>query len=402
MNVRQRLECVWKGEVPDRVPFISRLEMWHRAHARMGTLPPAYRGLSLLDIHRLTGNGQQKFLVPYALRLRGVDVRVELQGELTTEVHAPEVENFPGMWDFVAVDRPGITRTTLTTPVGRLTLCHAVTPQMVEMGADPYLRDRLIKEEADYAAVEWILERAEFVPLFDRLLEQDEQLGGDGAVVPLLHRIPFQQVLLEYLGETALFYALHDAPDRVDRLLMLLDQQLEAILPRLAYLPVPYVEFPDNLHGLMTNPRLFQRHCLPAYQRYTQILHAQGKRVGSHTDGNVQPLLALLAESGLDVCESFSPQPLTPCTFDEAWQAWRSGPLIWGGIPSPYLEARTPPAEFERYLDGLLERAAERPIILGIVDIFMRHNDIERVRHIAERIETTPLHWPVPGGLGAA
>jgi hypothetical protein len=313
---------------------------------------------------------------------------------VTADLHEPVVENFPGMWDFIATDRPGLTRTTLTTPAGTLRLRHEVTPQMVEMGADPYLRDHLIQEEADYSAVEWILERAEFVPLFEKTLEQDRQLGGDGAVVPLLHRIPFQQVLLEYLGETALFFALHDAPGRVERLLAILDQQLLDILPRLAQLPVPYVEFPDNLHGLMTNPRLFRTHCLPAYQRYTEVLHAQGKRVGSHTDGNVKPLLGLLSESGLDVCESFSPEPLTPCTFEEAWQAWRSGPLIWGGIPSPYLEERTSPAEFERYLDGVLERAAERPIILGIVDIFMRHNDIERVRRIAERIEATPVRWP--------
>ena len=127
-------------------------------------------------------------------------------------------------------------------------------------------------------------------------------------VVPLLHRIPFQQVLLEYLGETSLFYALHDAPAQVDRLAVVAGLgSLIDILPRLADLPMPYVEFPDNLHGLMTNPRLFRTHALPAYQRYTAVLHAQGKRVGSHTDGDVKPLLALLAESGLDVCEFFSP-----------------------------------------------------------------------------------------------
>jgi len=35
--------------------------------------------------------------------------------------------------------------------------------------------------------------------------------------------------------------------------------------------------------------------------------------VGSHTDRNLKPLLRLLTESGLDVCESFSPYPLTEC-----------------------------------------------------------------------------------------
>jgi len=393
MSIRQRLESVWRGERPDHVPFISRLEMWHRAHARTGTLPEAYRDLSLLDIHRATGNGQQKFLAAYALRLRGVGLLVELAGQPSVETYEPVVENFPGLWDFVPTDRAGITASRLTTPVGQLSLRHEITASMVEMGADPYLREHLIKDEADYRTVEWILERAEFVPLLESLLEQDTALGGDGCVVPLLHRIPFQQVLLEYLGETALFYALHDAPERIQRLLTILDRQLMDILPRLAGLPMPYVEFPDNLHGLMTNPRLFRTHCLPAYQRYTDVLHGQGKKVGSHTDGDVKPLLALLAESGLDVCESFSPTPLTACTFDEAWEAWVGGPLIWGGIPSPYLEARTSQAEFEEYINTILERAEQRPIILGIVDLFMRHNLIERVRWIADRVESTPVRW---------
>ena len=99
----------------------------------------------------------------------------------------------------------------------------------------------------------------------------------------------------------------------------LLDEQMLDNLAPAGRLEAIYVEFPDNLHGGMTNPRLFARYCLPDYQRYIGVLHGQGRKVGSHTDGDVGPLLALLKESGLDVCESFSPFPLTACTFDEAW-----------------------------------------------------------------------------------
>ena len=106
----------------------------------------------------------------------------------------------------------------------------------------------------------------------------------------------------------------------------------------------------------MTNPRLFREFCLPAYQRYVELLHGQGRTVGSHTDGDVRPLLALLKESGLDVCESFSPWPLTSCRFEEAWAAWHGGPLIWGGIPSPLLEEdRTDEETFRSAIDRLLD-----------------------------------------------
>ena len=111
----------------------------------------------------------------------------------------------------------------------------------------------------------------------------------------------------------------------------MLDQQLTHFLHSLADFGEVYVEFPDNLHGLMTNPNLFEAYCLPAYQQYSDILHAQGKVVGTQGDGELKPLLGLLAESGLDVCESFSPAPLTSCTLDEAWNAWLIAQLYGGG-----------------------------------------------------------------------
>jgi hypothetical protein len=392
MTVRQRVEAVLTGRRPDRLPFLDRLENWHRWHTRADTLPPEYDGLALSDIHAAVGMGQQKFVVPYGLRLRGVEVTAEFSGEAFYREYEPVLESFPGMWDLVAADRPGVTVTHLTTPAGKLTVRHEVLPEMVAMGVEPYLREHLIKDAADYRTVEYILERAEFVPQYEKPAAAEALVGEVGYVVPLVHRIPFQQALLEYLGEVALFYALHDDRPRMERLLRLLDQQMVAILAGLADLPASYLEFPDNLHGGMTNPRLFARYCLPDYQRYTGILHGQGRKVGSHTDGDVKPLLALLKESGLDVCESISPFPLTACTFDEVWTAWRGGPIIWGGIASPLLEEdRTDEAAFRGFVAHLLETVGAGPIILGVGDLVMGNNSIGRIEYIAEQVEAHEL-----------
>jgi hypothetical protein len=377
-----------------RLPFITRLETWYKAHTRTNSLPADYRGLSLDEVHQAVGVGRLRFMVPYALRLRGVEVRATRDGQEIYRAYEPEIENFPGMWDYVANDRPGITVSELVTPVGKLHLQHLLVQENVITGTDPYLKEHLIKDEADFHTVEYILERAEFVGHFDELVAEQKRLGLDAFVVPLVHRIPFQQVLLEYLGEAPLFYALHDNPRAVERLLDLLDEQLTVILKQLETLQVPYVEFPDNLHGMMTNPKLFQRYCLPHLQRYTGLLHAQGKRAGSHTDGDVKPLLKLLAMSGLDVCESVSPAPLTPATIEEIWDAWQAGPVIWGAIPTPILEERTPEDEFRAYIERLLHLVGRGPIILGLVDLCMRHNSIERVKYIAARLQgqALPVH----------
>ena len=386
MNMHERSLMVLRGEAPRRLPFVTRLETWYTSHQRSHSLPEKFHGMTLDQVHQAVGVGRLKFTVPYKYRLCGVEVHAIFNGQELARLEDPVLENFPGLWDLVPTDRAGTTQTELITPVGRLNLTHMLLEEGVFNGTDPYLKEHLIKNAADLKVVEYILERAEFVPAFEKIKAEEAQIGGGGLLVPLLQRIPFQQILLEYLGEIELFYMLHDNPSLVQRLLKLLDQQLLTALDYLTVLDVPYVEFPDNMHGLMTNPKLFREHCLPDYQKYTDILHRQGKKVGSHTDGDIRSLLGLLVESGLDVCELVSPAPLTSFTFREANQAWPGRPILWGGFPTPILEEKTSEAEFQAYLDDLLA-AFDQPLILGLVDLFLRHNSIERVEKIARRLE---------------
>jgi hypothetical protein len=386
-SMRQRALAVLQNERPPRLPFITRLEAWYKSHSRSHTLPERLTGLTLDEVHTAVGVGRLKFSNPFALHLRGVEVRATFNGEPLFHAHEPVIENFPGMWDIVPIDRPGETITELITPRGRLWLQHKLLAANVQTGTDPYLIRHLVQDDDDFRILEYILENADVVSLHQKVREDEIQVGEHGLVVPLLYRIPFQQLLLEYLGEIPLFRALHDRPAQVRRLIDLLDWQMMLLIQDVSSLDVPYVEFPDNLHGPMTSPRLFREFCLPAYQKYCQALHIQGKKVGSHTDGNMRPLLDLLPQTGLDICESFSPYPLTACTFEEAWHAWEHGPRIWGGIPSPILEDRFAAADFRSYMANLLDMI-DRPIILGIVDLFMHHNSIDRVAEIASWIET--------------
>ncbi len=389
-SMYDRVQAVLQGKRPDRLPFIDRMEIWYQSKCWSGSLPAKYHEMSLNDIHQCVGIGRQKFTAPYAFKLRNIEVVCTFENEIIFRDFEPVSEYFPAQWapDQIPRDKAGTTTIEYVTPVGKLSIAYEVAESMVAMGGvEPYLTHHLIKAEEDYRTAEYIIEHTEIVPQFDKIREDQSELGDNGFVVPCLHRIPFQQALLEYLGEVPLFTALYDSPQQLNRLIHLLDQQLMVILRQMADLPSAYVEFGDNLDGTMTNPKLFMEYSLPYYQKYADILHGQGKKVGSHTDGNVKPLLSLLAQSGLDVCESFSPAPLTECTFQEAWETWQNGPLIWGGVPSPILEKRTSESEFQDYIQRLLEIIGNRNIILGVGDMVLGNNLIERVEYIAKEIE---------------
>jgi hypothetical protein len=386
-NIYNRVRAVLLGEKPDRIPFIDRMELWYKSQTQAGTLPEEFRDKSLTDIHHAIGFGQQRNVFIHRTKLHGVEVVANFNGEEFFHETAPILEDFPRLYRIVPPEKPGVTTTHFITPKGTLTIRHELLPDMIASGIVAYKLEHFIKDPADYPILKYIIEHAEYVPDYDRLQHEQTLLGTAGYVVPLVQRIPFQQILIDYIGEIKLFYWLYDEPEIVQNLLDLLDEQCVSMLQSLADFSEPYVEFVDNLESQMTNPKLFKQFCLPYYQKYAEILHGQGKKMGSHTDGNLKPLLSLLAESGLDVCESFSPAPLTPCKFEDAWEAWQNGPLIWGGIPSPILEAGTPQHEFERYVENVLQIIGERPIILGVGDMVMGNNIIERVRIIADAVE---------------
>jgi hypothetical protein len=88
------------------------------------------------------------------------------------------------------------------------------------------------------------------------------------------------------------------------------------------------------------------------------------------------------------VIESVSPAPLTQCTFDEMWEALHDErPYMWGVIPSPLLEERTPEDHLHKFVEHVLATVGSSPVILGISDMVLGNNLIDRVEWVARRID---------------
>jgi hypothetical protein len=147
--------------------------------------------------------------------------------------------------------------------VGKLRVQQELLEEAFAWGSTPISRSIRSRTRADYRTVQYILERAEFVPRYERFRKWEERLGDVGFVIPYLHRIPFQQALIDYVGEIELFYTLNDNPKPVQKLMDALHEQMLDVIASLAKFPAVYVEFIDSLTGHLTNPRLFEELCLP-------------------------------------------------------------------------------------------------------------------------------------------
>lgn len=390
MTERERIVAALLGEPCDMVPWATRLDIWHTAVTRSGTLPKEYAGMDIMDIYRDFGIARQSYTGVTKLRLHGVDFTVEFNGEVIHKENSPAMY-FPVPKEYIPPEDPGSTAMHFQTPAGRASLCFRTNETSIKEAESPYLTEHLLKNDDDFKVVKWILNHAEQEPFFDVYHSNEKIIGDNGFTIPTLGRIPFQYILLDYMGEENTIYAMMDDEAGFDYLLDAIGEHSRRALEIGLELPSPMVEFVDNFEGSVTSPILFEKYCIPYLQESAEKVHAKGKRLGSHMDGNMKPLVDLVPECGVDVVESFSPSPLTRLDFKDAWNAWKGKVIMWGAIPSPIFEPHVPEEEFEKWVAGMLKTLdGDRRIILGIGDQAVGPTIPSRVKRASELLGRKP------------
>ena len=388
LTERERITRTLRGQETDRWPWSTRLDIWHTAVTRQGKLPAELAGMSLMDIHRHLGIGRQSYARLTRMRLHGVDVRVEFEGRVISQERAPAMD-FPAPRALVPPETPGDTVVIFDTPAGQARLRFRTNEILIREAAAPYLMEHVIKDDDDFRAVKWMLQHAEMEPAYDDFEAAEAEIGDYGFTLGLIGRVPFQQIVLDYMGEERAFYFMIDDRSGFQYLMEALGEHARRALEIGLASPALLVEFGDNFDGMITSPRLFREHCIPFLQEAADRVHAAGRRLGSHMDGNMEPLIDLVPQCGVDVVESFSPAPLTPLSFAEAWRAWQGKVLMWGAIPSPIFESHVSDEEFRSWLDEMFETlAGDRRIILGIGDQALGSTLTERIRQVSDLLES--------------
>ncbi len=387
MTERKRIETVLSGAMPDRLPFTTRLEIWYNSRLRTGTLPERFVGKSLNEVHEYIGVGRQAYTLITPFKLKGVDCRVVYEGEEVSRFHEP-VFQFPRIYSLVPREKPGRTEITFTCPAGTLICVYRTTQEILDSYSQPYLEKHVLASDEDYAPVNWILENGEPVADFEKFLSLESEIGENGMVVGTVERIPFQRLLLDFMGEERCFYQMYDNAKAFHHVLDQLTEMHWACLEIACSSSSLIVECVDNLDGFMTNPNLFKEYSLPIMQQTADKIHAAGKYFASHVDGDILPLVDLLPETGLDVAESFSPSPLSRLTFKEAYAVWKKKPVMWGVLPSPLFEDRVPEGTFRSEIRDILDSiVADSPAIMGVADQAIGLTLWERVQEVSEMIK---------------
>jgi hypothetical protein len=149
------------------------------------------------------------------------------------------------------------------------------------------------------------------------------------------------------------FYDLADYPDLVEGLLRATSKSREPLYEIAARSPAPISMCGDNIDGALIGPRLFEKYCLPEYEKQAKTLHQHGKLMAVHMDGRLAVLKDLIPKTSIDIIEGFHPLPMGDLPLDEALSLWKDK-AIWIGFPDAVYQLGTQ-ATRERALSLLQE-----------------------------------------------
>ena len=292
MTPRQRVLAVLHGERPDKVPFTV-----YECMIPQCAVERRLRSEGLCIVNR----------------------RQRVYVEETPHCTQQTIRYAEGGRDLV--------RTVIRTPAGEVS--------SVAQPADftSWTIERFFKGPEDYEVLLSLIEDRVYRPDHAPYLDAERWMGEDVILRCGVGSNPLHHIMLHWMGlET---FAVEWA-ERRDEVLMLeaaWRHKQEQVYAILADSPITHANYGGNEVPEVMGKERYRDFVLPLLQQCADALHAKGKLLGSHLDGNNRHWADLVARSGLDYVEAFTPSPDTDMTLADALDAWPDK-VLWINFPS--------------------------------------------------------------------
>lgn len=312
MNSRERIECAWRFEEPDRVPLEVNLSDSIRADPRCARL---------LDLAAEYSDPWNYWQVPWGWMGLSPDRPVEEE----------EIECRPGEFRRV--------RHTLTTPAGIFT---AITWHP-NNSPDYHWEKRYISTLDDLEAITG----ANHSPRsFNAVTLQAEARAHVGQDAFLTTGIPHPfGALVRNTDQETVYSWLALEPDRIHRFLEIQIRQIVAELQAFSAIQEPQYFVQTGLEMAIPpwmGQAQFDEFILPHDSQIYAKIHRLNGKLRHHCHGNCMNFLVKMADMGIDGLEPLEPPPQGDVILSEAKRLVGDRMLLCGNITSPQFIFMTP------------------------------------------------------------
>lgn len=248
---------------------------------------------------------------------------------------------------------------------GERLIYHTSVGEISQFSVRGWVQEYFLRTPKDYRVMTHIVKNTRVQASPELFLAKQREAGDAGFTFHCLGRSPMQTMLVDYAGLEQFSYHLGEG---FPELFELYEALTELLLQRCrvaAAGPGRYVSLLENLTAEQCGPRRFARYHLPVYAKMLPIMHAGGKKVYAHFDGQLACLAGLIAETDLDGIESLTGPPEGDMTYAQARAAWPDK-VFWGNINVGAYDL--PPDLLRRRVSELARQAApdRRNLILEV------------------------------------
>ncbi len=393
MTSKERILATLRGEPTDTLPFVPRLDNWYYAHEATNTLPDQYRHATLQEFADDLGVGFHSIIPNFkgwrpggyrnlhvGLGIYDLELspwRVEFHNVGITESHNDRGETF----------------VVYETPKGKISTTTVYTPQMLRDGITLHVvKEHALKSSDDYEALAYIFENAEVIPTYDAYEKYREEYIGDRGVAVALSAMwasAGHYLIKELMGFEDFYLERYDDKDSMDELVARLHPFCNKLFEAALNSPAEVILSGANYDFTFTVPDMVQDYVVPELKRQSDIAHARGKFIATHTDGENMMLLDKYVAAGVDIADSICPAPMTKTTLKDARDTFGDRITIWGGIPSiSTLKESVSDKEFYRIVDDTLETIGRGDhFIMSVADTLPPAADFDRLLYLKKKAE---------------
>jgi len=390
---RETMLAVMRGNDVDVIPYAPRLDLWWLANKLNGTLPQRFADMKPDDIAKAEGWALYHMIPDFTNMMRSPEDILHRAIGLYNFKQSVYTVRFPADVKIeVENTADGLQSIQYHTPLGTARTLGGHTEQMKRQGASlGWTCEHAVKTPADARVMGYIFSNLEVFRNYDGAREYENEIGDGGVVAAggaSLAASPMHHIQKELIDPTEFFLWQNDEPDVLAELSESIGVYFDKVLNVIADSPMEVVLWGANYDETLTYPPYFEREILPWLQKVAQRLHAGSKIMVTHTDGENQGLMGLIARCGADVAESITPHPMTKVSVRDYYRNWSSHMTLMGLVPECVtLANETSDAEFEAFMDELFKSIAPgRRVIIGIADSTPPHASFERLQRIGERV----------------
>lgn len=193
--------------------------------------------------------------------------------------------------------------------------------------------EKIFKGPQDYRKLYAMIEDQRYEPDYDGFLKAQKELGEDVILRAGIGSSPLHQIMIGWMDVETFAIEWAERRDEIEKLVEIQVKKLMEIYEIVAKSPALIANFGGNETGNVMGRERYQKYVLPHHNEAAEVFHRHGKLLGCHLDGNNKIWADLVAKSGLDYIEAFSPAPDTDMTIKEAFDVWKDK-ILWINFPS--------------------------------------------------------------------